>query len=515
MIETPSVTQRIAQYLTILRRGKFFVIIPIIGALIIGSAIAFKLPPVYRSETKIFYMQAQIPEWAQLETINIYLEAAIVFVEALTFSKDSCIKIIEEQNLFPDLIGKVPTEKLIATVKENYTQRPLYTTIPSKGGRTEEIITGFEFYFDHTDPQTAFNVANILAKKFIGHYRKFREGFATKTSSFFEDERKRLKQEIANIDQKISEFKEKNVNYLPELFQLNYRMLESLENKIFEIGEELRLLNRQKGNLELNLVTINPLTSLEGLSGERIITPEEKLTALKAELDILLTTCSEKHPDVIRSRAEIEALEKLLSKKQIDKKHKNNKEKDVFQTSQYYREEFVGLYNPAYINLVTQIEHLNLEIESLKNEKKEYEKDIIEYQLRVEKAPLVEKEYKTLNRELESAQNRYNKLVNQVLTLESAAAMEKREMGAKLTIGQPPTFPLKPIKPNRPLIIASSFILGAGLGILILLGWEGLTQRVRTPQDLAKLTNIPVISEIPTIITDQKRKQKGSKKSFE
>jgi hypothetical protein len=410
-------------------------------------------------------------------------------------------------------VDKLPADDLIALMKENYNQEPIYTSVAAKAGRSEEIITGFEFSFDHNSPKKAFQVANILATSFVEHYKMFREGFASTTSSFFEDERLRLREEIAKIDLKISEFKEKNVNYLPELFQLNYRMLEGFENKLFNLDQEIRLLRGQRRNLELSLVTINPLVSMEGISGQKIVTPEEKLTALKSELDLLLATYSEKHPDVIRSRNEIKALEKVVSQKANNRESSNNEEEEEDSwAKKFLKEEFEGAYNPAYINLITQIEQLNLEIETLERGKKEFEKDLFEYQMRVGKTPLVEKEYRILNRDLDSAQTRYNQLVSQVLTLESAAAMEKREMGGKLTIGQPPTFPLRPIKPNRPLIVAGAFILGTGLGVLMLLGWESLTQTVRTPQDISKLTEIPVLSEMPTVITEKKARKRFSLK---
>jgi hypothetical protein len=46
----------------------------------------------------------------------------------------------------------------------------------------------------------------------------------------------------------------------------------------------------------------------------------------------------------------------------------------------------------------------------------------------------------------------------------------------------------------------------------MLLGWESLTQTVRTPQDISKLTEIPVLSEMPTVITEKKARKRFSLK---
>ncbi len=503
--------QQITEYLDLLKRGKYFVIVPIIICVVIGCAVAFKLPPVYRSEVKIFYMQAQVPKNMFVQAINMYLESAIVFIEAVTFSRENSLKLIQELNLYPDLVDEIPEDDLIAHMKEHYAQKYIYTEIPDKNSRVQEVITGFELFFDHRDPRKAFEAVKNMATRFIENYRSFREGFATQTSSFFVDEKQRLKEEITDIDQKISEFKKRNIDSLPELFQSNYRMLETLNQNLLTLDQETRLLKEKKINLESRLATVNPLISMEGMSGQRIVSPEEKRTALKSELAILLTTYSEKHPDVIRARGEIDALERGIAER---KKNMTLKAGDAGNrgsgTKELHEESQTGAYNPAYINLKTQLEAINLEIKSVKKERARTEKEIREYQFKVGRTPLVEKEYNALNRDLESAQRRYNELVNQVLSLESSAAMEKRQMGGRLTIGQPPTFPLRPIKPNRLLIIAASFFAGTGLGVLLLLAWDSITRTVRTPQDLLKLTQVPVLSEIPLIMADNR----GGKRVF-
>ncbi|MCX8042753.1 MAG: hypothetical protein N3B18_01340 [Desulfobacterota bacterium] len=501
MIQNQPLSKNIIYYLDLLKRGKYLVLCPVIVALIIGCAVAFKLPPVYRSEAKIFYVEAQIPEWAKLGFINIYLEAMLVFIEAIAFSGPEVVNTIKELDLYPELVDKIPMADILSHMKEHYQSRPLYTEVPGTGGKPQEVITGFEFYFEHHDPEKAFQVANMLATNFIENYKKFRENFAASTSSFFIDERERLKQEIAEIDEKIAEFKEKNVNELPELFALNYGMSDRLNAQLASIDLQLQTLYGQKRSLEAQLATMNPLVAMQGISGERIVTPEEKYATLKAELGVLLANYSEKPPDIIRLRREIAILEKQLAKK----KQEESLADQVNSKSGHNNS--IGAYNPAYINLKTQLEQLNFEIERQKKEREETYNDLLKYEGRVAKTPMVEKEYRILNRDLESAKKRYDDLVSQVLTLESAAAMERREMGGKLTIGQPPSIPLKPIRPNRPLIIAGFLAGGLSLGILLLLGWDAVTQTIRTSDDFAAVaSDIPVLSIVPYITTEEKKR---------
>ena len=497
MKEVQSIMPVMLHYLDLMRRGKYLVIIPVTVSLIVAAAVAWKLPPVYRSEVRILYMQPQVPEWTQVQSVNVYLEAMLVFAKAMTLGRDNCIKIINQLNLYPELVDSVPMDDVIAQMQDAYQQKMLYTAVPTKSGKSEDVVTGFEFSFEYSNPAKTFQIANILATDFLEFYKKFREGFATSTSSFFEDERKRLETEIAEIDQQMSQFKEQHITELPELFQMNYRMIDMLQTRLMDIDRQIRQLDMQRGNIEMNLATMNPYMAMEGTSGQRIVTPEEKLTALRYELDLLQAQYSDQHPDVVRVRQEIVELTQVVEGR--------GSESVPEPSFRGIGNGFQGAYNPAYVQLVTSIENIDAEVKSLVDEREELRRKLQEYEIRVGKTPFVEKQYNALFRGLESAQRRYDELANQVLKLETAAAMEKREMGGKLTIGQPPSFPLRPVKPNRVVIVATGGFLGLVCGVLLLLGWDLLTRTIRTTEDLNAVSGLPTMIEVPLISVQEYR----------
>ena len=128
--------------------------------------------------------------------------------------------------------------------------------------------------------------------------------------------------------------------------------------------------------------------------------------------------------------------------------------------------------------------------------------------------PLVEKEWLILERDRESAQKRFNDLASQVQTMQSSAEMEKRELGGRLSIGQPPVVPLKPYKPNIPLIIGVSIFLGLSIGVGLLLGWDYLSKTVRGPQDLLQLQGLAVVVDLPMVVSGDKAPRARFNKVF-
>jgi polysaccharide biosynthesis transport protein len=502
-------------YLDVIRRRKIFLIVSIIASLIIGSTIALVLPPVYRSEATLYYIQAEIPKEMLMNFVNAYLESTEKYLEAMIFNRDRCLQIINEVDLYPDLMKKLPVDDVVTYMKTKYGSENLYVSVQGAGGRTtEEIMIGFKFSFDDKSPKKAFDVANILASDFIANYKKFRESFATVTSSFFLDEQKRLKEEMIKFDKKISEFKEKHVDELPELFQVNYQHIQALNQQSLSLDQEARSLMERKIMVEAQLAQMQPSSPLEGISGERIITPEEKLESLKSELALLQSRFSEKHPDILRVRREIEGLEKTLSRTQ-----KTTASKDKVQTREtYWSKKFDdikaqgGTYNPAYVQLVTQLDEIHALLQSLSTQKGKLKDEMEKYQQRMARSPLIEKEYNNLIRDRDSAKGRYDQLVNQALQADSSAAMEKREIGGKFMVSEPPIFPLEPIKPNRVLIVAASLVLGTGLGFLLIFSWEFLNLKVRSVQDLTQISSSPVLLELPEIPGIQQKRDRNVKK---
>ena len=510
---TTSYQAEIANYFNILKRGRKIIFISILSSLIIGSAIAFSIAPVYRAQATLYYLSAQIPEAMLISFVNVWLEAAVQFVQSSIFTRDKCLEIIKEVNLYPALVNKVSADDLVAQMKNHFGSENMYVNAASTSGATQEVMTGVKFYFEDSSPKKAFDVATILASAYIDNYRKFRESFATVTSSFLLDEQYRLKADIAKIDQALSEYKNKHVHELPELLTYNFRKIEQLEQQSRNLDKDSQVLMERKILIEGQLAQIKPSTPLEGLSGEKIVTPEEKLASLKTELTMLQTQVSEKHPDIIRVKREIEGLEKAGITKQQSAPIQNDKDKQVSSRMKRLGPlEDIGAYNPAYVNLVTQLDDIDAQIKSIGVQKEKIKSEIEKYKQRFEKTPLIEKEYNVLVRDRDTSQKRYEQLVDQALQADSSAAMEKRDVGGKFILTEPPAFPFKPIRPDRLLIIGTSLIIGIGAGFLIIFSWEFLNQKIRSPLDLSKVSSFPVLLELPEIPRNDQKKTNNIRK---
>ena len=98
--------------------------------------------------------------------------------------------------------------------------------------------------------------------------------------------------------------------------------------------------------------------------------------------------------------------------------------------------------------------------------------------------------------------------MNKILEARISEGMEEGQKGEKFTLIDPASFPEKPVSPKRWLIFLAGVImsLGAGFGTVALA--EHLDHSVKSSDELARLTGLPVLGSIIRI-RDQRRYHPG------
>ena len=74
--------------------------------------------------------------------------------------------------------------------------------------------------------------------------------------------------------------------------------------------------------------------------------------------------------------------------------------------------------------------------------------EIDEYQIRIENAPIVEKELNALTRDYENLKRKYSEISNKLMNAELAQEMEGKEKGERFNITSPAYLPHEPTKPT-------------------------------------------------------------------
>jgi polysaccharide chain length determinant protein (PEP-CTERM system associated) len=470
-------------YFKIAKRRKWSFILPFVIVTVLAGGVALLLPPKYRSTATILIEEQEIPADFVTATVTSFAEQRLQQINQLIMSTTKLLEIIDRFDLYKKMRDKRTTEEVIEQMREDVRLNQISTEVMDRRtGRATVATIAFSLSYEGKDsPNSVQRVANTLVSLFLQENLQVRERKTAETSQFLEDETQRVRKELTEIEMALSKFKEKHINTLPELLQVNIQGLSNSERSIERLEEQLRSIKEREGYLQTQLANLSPF--LENSDRSRLQLLETELVALK-------TRFSDDYPDVVKTKAEIEAL-KIKMASDRSESQSNPDEAD----------------NPAYVTLASQLASAQSEIRSIQNQIAEYRKTKARYASRIENTPRVERQYQELRGRQMNIQAKYNDLMQKHMEAKVAYGLEKGQKGERFTLIDPPRLPEKPFKPNRLAIMLIGVVLGIGAGV----GWaafrEFTDQSVRSCDRLTLSTGFPVLGQVPNILTRKDRRR--------
>ena len=522
------------------RRKKTFIMAFFLIFLLVGS-IAFILPAIYRSEATIVIEEQQIPEDYLKSTITSYAEERIEMITREIMSHGRLLEIISQFGLYPEMRDRYTMEDIIAKMRNDINLKPMSAdVVDRRTGRPSAVMIAFTLSYEGKDPSTVQKVTNVLASLYVEEETRTRETIAATTTAFFQEELENLKKQIRVYENEISEFKEAHIGQLPEYNTMNFQAIERLERDLDQLNMQMRSLEDGKVYLKGQIALVDPLNPVVTEEGEIVMNPKERLKGLRLKLIRVRSTLSEKHPAVKKLKNEVKQLEAQVGKPddsvakarrlsdlrgqlaalrgRLGPKHPDviklsrememlSKELDKSLTEMATAEAAEEKPdNPAYINLMTQIVSADIELRSLRGEKKKIQEKIDSYQQKIENAPIVEKDYNLLTLDYESAMHKYKEILNLLLEARVVQGMEETQRGERFAVTDPARLPEKPYRPNRIAIMLIGFVLALGAGVGLAAAQEYIDDSVKTADEINSLTGVPVFSVIPLMETDEERR---------
>jgi polysaccharide chain length determinant protein (PEP-CTERM system associated) len=477
----PAITLR--DGVRIVQRRKWSLIIPSIGATVIAMALALSLPAKYRSKATILIEEQEIPADFVMATVTSFAEQRLQQIHQRLMSATNLEDIITRFDLYKKMRAKRTSEEVIAQMRKDVHLKQISTeVIDRRTGRPTVATIAFSLSYEGEDsPETVQKVTNVLVSLFLKGNLEVRERQTAETSQFLEKEMERVRKDLEAVELAISQFKEKHINELPELLQVNIQGLSNCERSIERLEEQLRSIKEREGYLQTQLTNLSPFME----NSDR-----QRLQLLETELVILETRYSDDHPDVAKIKDEISALKNKLSSETLHMENDPN-EPD----------------NPAYITLASQLAGNRAEIETIHQQLSTYKKNKTIYENRIENSPRIEREYKELTGRQINIAEKHNDLTRKHMEAKVAHGLEIGQKGERFTLIDPPRRPEKPFKPNRSAILIGGIIVGLVVGA----GWTALReyadQSVRSENRLTADTGFPVLGQVPQILSKSDRQR--------
>lgn len=479
-------------YVKIVKQRIWYLIVPFILVVVISSVVALALPAIYKSTANILIEQREIPEEYVLSSMTTFAEQRMQSINQRVLTSTRLLELIKQFNLYEDLQQKETIDEVIEKMRDDIALTPVNVEIADrKSGRTASATIAFTLSYEGKDPKKVQQVANTITSLFLKEDIKVRKDQASSTSEFLKDEKDRILTQVNDYEKQLSEFKEKNVNSLPEMFQVNMQALNNSQRNIEQTKENMRALKEKEGALSEELA--NTIKDYESTQVGQKDDDERRLEALKMELINLKTKFSDLYPDVKKIKQEIIDLEKKV------------------ETSKKEKDEDDMIKNPAYVTLSSRLAGLKSDIESVKISLKDLTQQETMYQARIAATPAVEEKYNALLTERNVLKAKLGDLQSKMMEADVAQVLESKQKGERFTLIEAARLPEKPFKPNRLAIVLIGIVLGLGAGVGLASIAEFSDSSFRDEAALARATGYPVLTEIPIIVTEEDRAKKRVK----
>lgn len=488
-------------YIEIIYRRKWMLIVPLVASTIAGIVIGYGLPAYYRSTTLILVEQQQVPQAYVTPTDITPVEKRLSTISQQIMSRTNLEKIIDNFNLYKGdkkQIFKDPLMPLLKYVNLWQDKAPAREDIIEQMRKDIEVkvIEGsgkkggdaFSVSYTAQDPHVAMQVANTLASFFIDENLKIREQYAEGTSEFLVSELERAKQELEEQEKVLRRFKEEHMGSLPGQMDANLRTLDRLQMELQTVSEALKNAEDRKNLLEAQL---SP--GLKGLTAAPT-SLEAEIERLKTELANLLSVYKENYPDILIIKNRIKEIETQMAtkKESYAQQHEQSAPQDM--TAQN-------------MNIYADLAAIKSRIATLREREINIRKHIKGYEKRVEETPAHEQKLADISRDYDMSLKNYQSLLEKKLSARLAENMEKRQKGERFRIIDPANLPEKPYKPDRFRIILMGMMAGLGAGMGLVFFFESMNPAFRKPEDLLGVISQPLLATIPLFPANTMRKQ--------
>lgn len=281
-------------------------------------------------------------------------------------------------------------------------------------------------------------------------------------------------------DEAKKQFKIKHSGLLPDEQSNFYRKVATVKNQLQTAKLEQKELEFKAIQLAEQLSGVNRETKAATAARD-----DRSVAARIEELQYLLrnyrVSYTDDHPDVIATLAAIEGLES-----QVDN--------DI--TPRAKQSSHATIENPVYQGLSVLLGETKAELAASNARVEEYQRRLAELQPQIETIPQIETEYMALIRDYNVISGTYQQLIQRNESAMIAEDAQRTGDTVQFRIIDPPTIPLTPIGPHRPILLSGILLLGIGAGVGIAVLMAEIKGAIYTKNRLIDTFSAPVLGEV-------------------
>lgn len=526
----------LADYLAILRRRIWYLILPTVILFVVALILALNLPAVFQSSATILIEQQQIPQDLVRTTVTSYADQRVQVISQRVMSTANLGKIIDTYDLYADERKRRTLPSIVASMREDVNLEMISAqVVDPRSGSPRKATIAFKLAYENESARIAQRVTNELVSLFLEENLRKRREAAQETSAFLSDEAERLSGQISSFEARIAEFKEAHGDSLPEMQPINVQLMQRVEDALSRNQLESRLVKQQIDALQNELARTSRWGEDLDRSSNRVMTPRERLLELEMQYVTAVSQLQEGHPDLQILARNIQALQQMTGTtsaieltreleqaRQVlkdlesryaddhpDLKSQQRKVAALAERLQVARrtdrarpENEEAPTNVVYQRLQDKLNASIEELTYLEENREQLEKELKDYEERLREGPKIEGDYRSLTRDYFNAVTKYREVKSKQLEAELAESLESDRLAERFVLIEPPIVPAEPYKPNRIAIILLGLVASVAGGLAAVVLREATDDCVHDAHGIARATGFPALASVPLIVSD-------------
>jgi len=449
---------------------------------IIGWAVVFKLPDQYVSTARVYIdsdsLLKPLLKGITVESADFRQQLGAMTSQLL--SRPNLEKLMRMTDLDINVKNDAQKEEIIDDLEKNITLSAVQT-------QRNELPNIYEISNKNTNAKTAKNVVqsllNIFLETAIGQNRED----TGVVQVFLEDQIKEYEARLESAENRLVEFKRKNMGVLPSQGVGIFQRLQTATNELSQIDLELLEATHKRDEIsrQIQILTTTGQSSIPSTIPHQLSPEEQRISTLQQKLDELQIKYTQDHPAVRETKQTLDA----LLKQQAQNRKKANSEDNLSSS------------NPIYQQLKISLSDVNAQIAGMTVRKNAYQERLKQLHNDVATLPEVEAELQRLDRDYEVNKQQYNELVKRRESAKLAEHVGESGENVKFRVIDPPRTPVTPVGPNRPMYSSAVLLLAIGVGLGLAFIFSQFRPVFHDRREVQEFIQLPVFGVVSRVWT--------------
>ena len=457
-----------------------------------GWTAVFALPDRYAAYARVFVdTRTALKPALQGLTVDQNVDAQINYVRQSLLAGPQLIEIAEETGVLP---RNMTDEKRRDAILTSFSKRVSLTVSNAGTQGDERSMAGTIYNFDYLDSNRtrALKVVEILLNNFVERTLGGKREGSENAQKFLETQIRDYEQRLSAAEEKLAAFKKRNVGLMPSEQGGYFAQLQTEVDaeKKAETALSIALSRREELSKQLHgdAAISAAGASLQVVGAAGVSGGGDTLSRIQetqAKLDELLLKFTDKHPDVVATRAALAEL-----------KQRRRDEMDGLKRGDASAVASSGAgNNPVYQSIQLELNKQDVEIAALRRELAQHQSTVAELRQRANSAPQVEAEYQALNRDYDVNKAEYAALLE---NYQKARLGEKADNAGsvRFEVVLPPTAPAAAAFPRRTLFLGGVLLAALAAGAAAAYGLHRLRPVVSSAGSISALSDFPILGSV-------------------